>query len=302
MQSGERITAHEPLAVAVIYVSDRSSSVESRRGTFLGGKIILGVALGLLNSTCQTYISEIAPSRIRGPLLSIFTFFLVLGQLIAVSIVFARIAILDPSAYRVCFAAQWAFAGFAIIVGILIPESPAYLVKRGKIEAAEKSYARLHNQTQAPAAVLAIQKTVEAEMMASAEESSNYLDCFKESNWRRTRIIAYANTLQQCLGVTLLANSTYFLELAGMSPNDSLLVQQIGIGFSLLANVISWFSMTRFGRRPILLASTGFVGFFWLMIGIAGCFPNSSKALWYVLKTNIYSGPELSNLLTSDVG
>jgi SP family general alpha glucoside:H+ symporter-like MFS transporter len=204
-------------AVAILYVSDHGSSVEHRRGVFLGGKIILGLSLGILNTTCQTYISEIAPPRLRGPLLSIFTFFLVLGQLIAIVIVFARVAILDPSAYRVCFAAQWSFAGMAVIVGILIPESPSYLVKRGEITKAERSYARLHSQAQAPTAIMALKQTIEAENeIAAFEAQSSYLECFKGSNWRRTRIIAYANALQQCLGVTLLSNSAYFLQLGGM--------------------------------------------------------------------------------------
>ena len=215
--------------------------------------------------------------------MSIFTFFLVLGQLIAVSIVFARIAILSPSAYRVAFASQWAFAGFAILVGLLIPESPMFLVKKGNLEQAENSYARLHSREQAPMAIDTIKKTIEAEALASAyAENASYVECFKGSNWRRTRIIAYANTLQQCLGVTLLANSTYFLELGGMSPSNALLVLECGVGFGLLANVISWFSMTQFGRRSILLASTALVGVIWLAVGIAGCFPGSAGALWYV--------------------
>jgi SP family general alpha glucoside:H+ symporter-like MFS transporter len=119
---------------------------------FLGGKNLLGIALGMLNSTCQTYISEIAPPRIRGPLLSIFTFFLVLGQLIAITVVFSQIAVLAQSSYRVCFASQWSFVGFAILVGFLIPESPANLVKRGKLEQVERAYARLHSKEQAPTA------------------------------------------------------------------------------------------------------------------------------------------------------
>ena len=238
------------------------------------------MALGMLNSTCQTYISEIAPPRIRGPLLSIFTFFLVLGQLIAITIVFSQISVFAPSAYRVCSASQWAFAGVAVLVGLIIPESPANLVKRGKIEQAEKAYARLHSKEQASTAIEALRKTIEAETLSADTEKANYIECFRGSNWRRTRIIFYANTLQQFLGVTLLANATYFLELGGLNPTKALTVTQWGIGLGLLANVISWFSMSYFGRRTILLASTISVGLLWLMIGIAGCFPGSTKALW----------------------
>jgi SP family general alpha glucoside:H+ symporter-like MFS transporter len=77
-----------------------------------------------------------------------------------------------------------------------------------------------------PTAIDALKKTIEAEMLASANESANYVECFKGSNWRRTRNVAYANILQQCLGVTLLSNSAYFLELGGLNPTKTLTVLQ----------------------------------------------------------------------------
>lgn len=263
----------------MIYISDQSDSIERRRGVFLGGKIILGVALGMLLSTCQTYISEIAPARLRGSCLAIFTFFMVVGQLIAISIVYAKLTILTPSAYRICFASQWSFAAFAVVVGILILESPVHLVKRGKLAQAEKAYAWLHSRAQAPTAIEAIQKTVEAERLVSSQKAS-YLECFHHSDWRRTRIVMYANILQQCLGVTLLANATYFLELGGMSATNALSVTEASIGLGLVANILSWFTMTRFGRRQSLIFCTAFSGLVWLAIGIAGCFPSSTSALW----------------------
>lgn len=268
-------------AVAVIYTSDTSDSLTTRRGAFLAGKTVLGISLGMLNSTCQTYISEIAPPRLRGPLLSIFTFFLVLGQLIAVSIVFARIAIPTPAAYRVAFASQWAFAGFAVCVGLLIPESPSYLLRKGKVEQARNAFARLHRPDTVEAGIQTLALTLEQEnSLHQMIQETSFRDCFKGPDWRRTRIIFYANTLQQCLGVTLLANSSYFLELGGMSAANSLMVLEIGVGLGLPANVISWFAMTILGRRFILLASTISVGILWASIGVAGCFPGSSTALW----------------------
>jgi SP family general alpha glucoside:H+ symporter-like MFS transporter len=74
------------IAIAAMYVSDRASTVQGRRGTFLAGKLLLGWALGIFQVTVTTYMSEIAPPRIRGPLLSTFAFVLIMGQLIAAAI------------------------------------------------------------------------------------------------------------------------------------------------------------------------------------------------------------------------
>lgn len=268
-------------AVAVIYTSDLSDDLDRRRGAFLAGKIVLGIALGQLQSTCQTYISEIAPSRLRGPLLSIFTFFLIVGQLIAVSLVFARINIPTPSSYRVTFASQCAFAGFAVVVGCLVPESPTYLLKKGRVEQARHAYARLYHPDSVESGLSSLAVTLENESAQhEIVQETSFFDCFKGSDWRRTRIIFYANILQQCLGVTLLSNSSYFLELGGMSASNALMILEIGTGIGLPANVASWFAMTMLGRRFILMFSTAVVGNLWLSIGIAGCFPHSHFALW----------------------
>ena len=56
--------------VAVIYTS-------SSPKTYLAGKIVNGLSLGMILTTGQTYISEIAPPSFRGIALSIFTFSMV---------------------------------------------------------------------------------------------------------------------------------------------------------------------------------------------------------------------------------
>lgn len=61
-------------AVAMGYTSYMPESREARRVLMLMAKILLGVGMGVLMSTCQTYVSEIAPAKIRGTLLGFYTF------------------------------------------------------------------------------------------------------------------------------------------------------------------------------------------------------------------------------------
>lgn len=56
--------------IAVIYTSSTSP-------VFLGGKMVNAFSLGMAIATAQTYIAEISPLRIRGILLSIYTFSIV---------------------------------------------------------------------------------------------------------------------------------------------------------------------------------------------------------------------------------
>lgn len=110
-------------------------------------------------------------------------------------------------------------------------------------------------------------------------EQASYRDCFKGVNFRRTRIVIILNILQQFVGITLLSNSTYFLQLAGLSSKNSLMINQIGIGVNMIANSISWFTVPTIGRRKLILGSVILDFWSWIAMGIAGCF-NNSTALW----------------------
>ncbi len=92
-------------------------------------------------------------------------------------------------------------------------------------------------------------------------------------------ILSLTVWMQQFLGVTLLANGPYFLQMAGMNVVKSIQISMIGISLALPATVISWYTMVRFGRRFILLVSFVTVGTLWLSIGAAGFYPSSGMAL-----------------------
>jgi MFS family permease len=185
--------------------------------------------------------------------------------------------------HQIPLAAQWAFAGAAVVAGCLIPESPHFYLQAGRIDKAKSAYKRLVAASDLDVKFAELQRSINLsqQITATQPDQTRFIDCFKGPNLRRTRIIIWANLLQQLLGVTLLANLTYFLQLAGMSATDSLLITQIGVVIVLVANVISWYTMTRFGRRIIMLASSIIAGVLWISVGTAGCF-QSSTALWYI--------------------
>ncbi|KAH0846392.1 hypothetical protein AYO21_07482 [Fonsecaea monophora] len=245
------------VAILVVYLADRPDSLQSKRVMFLMGKIIVGLAIGLLNTAYLTMISEIAPARIRGPLLSNFTFFAILSQVAAVSIVIGEVRHLTADAFRVVFASQWARTAVALIVGVLVPESPTRLA--------------------------ALQTVVEHEIIAERNADSwSYTKCFRGTNWRRTRIVIYANILQQFVGLAMIQSSTYFLQLAGMSAYLTLELSLIHLVIGLPMLLASYFLMTRLGRRTLFLWGAASVGILWTAFGIAGCFSHSKSATLFL--------------------
>lgn len=77
--------------------------------------------------------------------MAFFPIFKLLGQLVGALVSFSVIDSELPSAYRLCFATQWPFSGLLSILAILLPESPTYLLRKGKEIAAKKAMFRLQS-------------------------------------------------------------------------------------------------------------------------------------------------------------
>jgi SP family general alpha glucoside:H+ symporter-like MFS transporter len=99
-----------------------------------------------------------------------------------------------------------------LILLVLIPESPWYLVRKGKNEAALKSLTKIYRGSGDDIAqhLARIQEVVEI------EASDTYFDLFRGTNRRRTLTVAVCFACQELSGVQfVLGFSTYFFQLAG---------------------------------------------------------------------------------------
>ncbi|PSN74207.1 general substrate transporter [Corynespora cassiicola Philippines] len=273
------------IGTALSYASPESSiGLTGRRTVFLFAKLIIGSGIGVLMTTCQTYVSEISPLKLRGAFLAVFAFATSIGQLIAITIVFSRVMIMDVSSYRIPFALQWAFSGLAIVCGLIVPESPFMLMAREQPAAARKAYLRLHgSKADVDLALSKIQAVLDHEKEQKASGSStSFAECFMGSDRRRSFIVILVALLQYFLGVSLLANANYFLIMAGMSPTQSLQISQIGIGVQIVCICIASVTMTYFGRRVIVLCSCAATGIVFIGQGAAGFFQNDTSALRFI--------------------
>ncbi|KAI0143353.1 general substrate transporter [Pestalotiopsis sp. NC0098] len=256
------------VGVAIIYTSETN-------GQFLGGKMVNATGLGMALASGQTYISEITPLKIRGITLASYTFCLGVGYLIAASISFTRVTIMDESAYKVLFAAEWCWPAALMAGAFLIPESPYFLVRKNRIEEANKSLARLHRnkENSVQFAMRQIQDVIAHE---SEVGESSFLECFHGTNWRRTRVVLYGNGLAQMTGAVFLNNAPYFMVLAGLSSTDVAMIIEIGIAMSIFSSILTFWAMTFMGRRTLVLGGTAFAGLMFFIMGICAAVPNQN--------------------------
>jgi len=140
------------------------------------------------------------------------------------------------------------------------PESPWWLVRRGRIEDARSVIVRLSGSTiDADLHVQQIKETIELEERHAANTS--YLDTVRGANRRRTNIALMVFVLQQVAGVVfVLGFSSYFFQLAGFDTSNSFRLGVGVTGIGIIGNLVALFTVNAFGRRAL---------FFWGMIGCA---------------------------------
>lgn len=268
------------IAVAICYVSDLPDDIDTRRGVFFAGKLFQGVCIGILLCVTQTYMSEVLPVVLRGPVIAFYPIFTLVGQLVGSIVVYTSLKHTGASSYRGCFASQWPFSAVPLVLAVFLPESPIWLLRGKKTEAALKAQRKLDTPAVDSAAVVA---ALQASILAEEEEkqTQTYLDCFKGENRRRTFIVAFANLIPQMFGMQLLANSSYFVQVVGMNSSNSLITLILGIALGLVANIISLWTLNAFGRRFLTLSTLTTVMILWLGMGIAGIF-EGIVTVWYV--------------------
>lgn len=253
-----------------------TGSLAHRRGIFLGAKLLQGMGIGQTASAVQTYASEIVTPRLRGPIMSMVPLLTLIGQVIGAAVIAAQSAVATKYAYVTPMLSMLAFTIPPFLAAIFMPESPVWSVDKSKTPAAEKALIRLRGPNADTSDLLA---TIRASVMTKHRSQTTYMDCFKSAERRQTLLVMIAYTSPQFWGLTLLSNASYFLQVMGMGERASLLVVVVGILLGIVGNVGSLWTISRIGRRKLVLFGLSATSALWLGVGIANCFANRTT-LW----------------------
>lgn len=130
------------------------------------------------------------PSYSRPYLLSSAALFTTSGNLLATGVVRGTLNIPNDYAWRIPYAIQWFWPIPLLAVAILAPESPYWLVRKGRISDAQRAVGRLtssragHFDQEKHVALIVHTNELEKNMAAGTE----WLDLFRGTNRRRTMI------------------------------------------------------------------------------------------------------------------
>lgn len=112
---------------------------------------------------------------------------------------------------RIPIALQWMFPTPLAILIFFAPESPWWLVRKGKLEQAANSVERLGRKSRmnAPESVAMMRRVIELE---KTEKKPNHIELFKGTDLRRTLIVCGVYAAQNLTGNLIANQAVYFFQ------------------------------------------------------------------------------------------
>ncbi|KAK4689908.1 MFS transporter, SP family, general alpha glucoside:H+ symporter, partial [Tremellales sp. Uapishka_1] len=249
--------------------------------TLLVAEILAGIPWGVFQTLTITYASEVCPVALRGYLTCYVNFCWGLGQVIGIGVIKAMLPRTDQWAYRIPYGLQWMWP-LPLFIGVaLAPESPWWLVRKGRIEDAKKSLLRLTSldrETDFDVAETVDMMRHTARLESQLESGTTYFDCFRGVNLRRTEIVCMVWAIQNLSGNSFSNYSTYFLEQAGLASSKSYDFALGQYGINMVGVFGAWGLMALgIGRRNLYL--WGLIGLCitLFVLGFLGLVPAAHK-------------------------
>ncbi|KAK3323362.1 general substrate transporter [Cercophora scortea] len=249
-----------------------SAAQNKQAGTIYTGRFVLGLGNGFLQTFSNIYCAEVAPAHLRAIMVGLSTEWLLVGSILAAAITNATQVRLDTSSFQIPLGVLLVLPVVLAVGLFFVPETPRYLINRGKLGAARQALETLRGSS------LRLEEIeVEfVEMVKGIEEEKRLastlgpLDIFRGTDKRRTLL---------CLGVAtadsggsgawfFIPYSTYFMIISGVPVRDvfhyhiintCLGLVACNLGLSLIRHVC--------GRRTFLMLGAALNGL--CMLGMA---------------------------------
>lgn len=244
---------------------------------FLVARFWGGIGIGIASGLSPMYIAEVAPTAIRGRLVSLNQLTIVLGILAAQ---IANWQIADPipetfTAADICaswngqMGWRWMFWGAAfpavifILLSCFIPESPRWLAMKGKSNEARKVLTRIGGKEYAFHELVQMESTVEG------QQSQGGLRLLFSRPFRKVLMLGViVAVFQQWSGTNVIFNyAQEIFQSAGYSLGDVLFNIVVTGVANVIFTIVAIYTVDRLGRRALMLLGAGGLAGIYLILG-----------------------------------
>ena len=266
------------VAASVIFLLSSLAVGAARSfGFFLVARLVSGVGIGLASGLSPMYIAEVAPSAIRGKLVSLNQLTIVLGilaaqltnWLIADAIPAGSTATQIAASWNGQTAWRWMFwaaivpSGVFFVLAFLIPESPRWLTMKGRERQALGILTRIGGGAYAEAELRAVREA------NAADASQGGLRLLLSRPYRRVLVIGLVVAFfQQWCGTNVIFNyAQEIFQAAGYEIGD-VLFNIVVTGIANVAfTIVAIFTVDRWGRKALMMLGAGGLCGIYLTLG-----------------------------------
>ena len=233
-------------------------------------RIIGGLGIGIASMNAPMYIAEIAPSSIRGKMVTYYQLAIVIGFFSVFLVTYFIGNNLTQSeniefGWRRMFWSELIPSTLFLVLLFFVPRSPRWLCLKGKNEEALYVLNKLQDEESAKADYKEIQISLHNE-----KETDTKVNYFSKIILGIIIIGTTLSVLQQFTGINavLYYGADIFEKALGFGQED-VLAQQILLAFiNVVFTFVAMFTVDKFGRKPLIyIGSTGMIiGF--LLLGV----------------------------------
>ena len=260
-------------------------------------RVIGGIGVGLASAICPMYIGEVAPSNIRGMLVSWNQFAIIFGQLVVYFVNFfilgdhiqplveemgRGLAAINPAAqwtvttgWRYMFGSEAVPAGLFALLICFVPETPRYLVSVGKDQQALGILSKINGAGKASQILQDIKDT----MVVKTEKLLTY-------GWVCIFVVIMLSVFQQAVGIN--AVLYYAPRIFGDMGMDDPMMLTVFMGIiNISFTLVAVFTVEKWGRKPLLIS--GSLGMALGAFGVALTFGHEGMELCTAASLLVYS-------------
>ena len=215
----------------------------------IAGRMILGLAIGMVNFVVPLYLSEISPQKVRGMLVSLYQLAITAGILF--SYLINRVFALSEYNWR-WMLGSGLIPAIILLVGIsFLGDTPRWLISKKREKEAKAIFQKIEPNGNADEHIAEIKSTI-----AKTESSKNHTATFQ--SWMLMPIIVGIGMMfmQICTGInTIIYYTATIFQAAGFTDTLGALYATIGVGVVNFAmTFVAIFFTDKLGRKPLLYA------------------------------------------------